>query len=68
MGFVGQHAAHILESQSSLRRIAVRQRISMPDAIVVDRNIFEIDPHTIGDTKVVTTIVGGKIVYEADAK
>jgi predicted amidohydrolase YtcJ len=38
------------------------------DVIIVDRNIFEIDPHTIGDTKVVTTIVGGKIVYEAGAK
>jgi len=38
------------------------------DVIVVDRNIFEIDPRTIGDTKVVTTIAGGKIVYEADAK
>jgi predicted amidohydrolase YtcJ len=38
------------------------------DVILVDRNIFEVDPHTIGDTKVVITIVGGKIVYEADAK
>jgi predicted amidohydrolase YtcJ len=38
------------------------------DIIIVDRNIFEIDPHSIGDTKVVITIVGGKIVYEADAK
>jgi predicted amidohydrolase YtcJ len=38
------------------------------DLIIVDRNIFEIDPHTIGDTKVVSTIVGGKIVYEAEAK
>ncbi len=38
------------------------------DVIMVDRNIFEIDPRTIGDTKVVTTIVGGKIVYEAEAK
>ncbi len=38
------------------------------DVIMVDRNIFEIDPHTIGGTKVVTTIVGGKIVYEAEAK
>jgi hypothetical protein len=25
------------------------------DLIGADRNIFEIDPHTIGDTKVVTT-------------
>jgi predicted amidohydrolase YtcJ len=38
------------------------------DVVILDRNIFEIDPHTIGDTKVVTTIVGGKIVYEAEAK
>jgi predicted amidohydrolase YtcJ len=38
------------------------------DVIIVDRNIFEIDPHTIGDTKVVTTIVGGRIVYEAEPK
>ncbi len=38
------------------------------DLILLDRNIFEIDPHSIGETKVVTTIVGGKIVYEAEPK
>ena len=42
-------------------------RLTPAGIIIVDRNIFEIDPHTIGDTKVVTTIVGGKILYEADA-
>ena len=68
MGFVGQHAAHLLELQSGQRQIAVQQFISTADIVIVDRNIFEIDPHTIGDTKVVTTIVGGKIVYEAGAK
>jgi len=36
------------------------------DVIIVDRNIFEIDPRTIDQTRVVLTIVGGKIVYEAD--
>jgi hypothetical protein len=35
------------------------------DVIMVDRNILEVDPHTIDQTKVVLTIVGGKIVYEA---
>ncbi len=40
----------------------------LADVIIVDRNIFEIDPHTIGDAKVVMTIVGGKIVYEAETK
>jgi predicted amidohydrolase YtcJ len=43
---------------------ALQRRI----AIIADRDIFEIDPHTISDTNVMTTIVGGKIVYEADAK
>ena len=38
------------------------------DLILVDRNIFEIDPQNIGKTKVVTTIVGGRIVYESDTK
>jgi hypothetical protein len=37
-------------------------RLALAEVIIVDRNIFEIDPHTIGDTKVVTTIAGGKIV------
>ena len=36
------------------------------DVIMIDRNIFEIEPHTIGKTKVLLTIVGGRIVYEAD--
>jgi len=38
------------------------------DIIIINKNIFEIDPRGIGDTKVVTTLVGGKIVYEAEHK
>jgi len=34
------------------------------DLIMLDRNIFEIDPHNISKTTVVLTIVGGNIVYE----
>jgi len=52
MDFVGQHTAHILELQSSPPRPAV----------------FRIAPRTIGDTKVMIRIAGGKIVYEDDAK
>ena len=40
----------------------------LADVIMVDRNIFEINPRTIDQTKVVVTIVGGKIVYEADPR
>lgn len=38
------------------------------DLIVVDRNLFEIDPHSIAETKVATTIVGGRVVYEVEGK
>ena len=44
----------------------VRQstRLALTDIFTVDHNMFGIARRTIGDTKVVITIVGGKIVYE----
>ncbi len=56
------YAGHREKSEGSL----VTGKLA--DVIMVDRNIFEIDPHSINQTKVVVTIVGGKIVYEADTK
>ena len=38
------------------------------DLIVVSQNIFEVDPHKIADTKVVDTIVGGRVVFQAEPK
>jgi predicted amidohydrolase YtcJ len=40
----------------------------LADLIIVSQNIFEVDPHTIAKTKVVKTIVGGRVVYQAGAK
>ena len=37
------------------------------DMVVLDRNLFEIDPRPIIDTKVVYTIFAGKIVHDANA-
>ncbi len=37
----------------------------LADLIIVSQNLFEIDPHTIGKTKVLLTMVGGKTVYQA---
>jgi predicted amidohydrolase YtcJ len=54
------YAGHLEKTEGSVETGKVA------DVIIVDRNIFEIDPHTIHQTKVVLTIVGGKIVYEAD--
>jgi predicted amidohydrolase YtcJ len=38
------------------------------DLIVVSQNVFEIAPQKLAETKVLTTIVGGQVVYQAEAK
>lgn len=53
-------AGHLEKTEGSIEKGKVA------DVVIIDRNIFEIDPRTIDKTKVVLTIVGGKIVYEAD--
>jgi len=40
----------------------------LADMIIVSQNIFEIDPHEIAKTKVVKTIVGGRVVFQAKPK
>jgi predicted amidohydrolase YtcJ len=35
----------------------------LADLIVLDRNVFKIPPREIADTKVLLTVVGGKVVY-----
>lgn len=40
----------------------------LADLIILSQNILDIDPHKIGATKVVTTIVGGRLVYQAETK
>ncbi len=40
----------------------------LADLIILSKNIFDIDAHKIGATRVVTTIVGGRLVYQADSK
>jgi predicted amidohydrolase YtcJ len=37
------------------------------DLIVVDRDIFAIDPYEVGDTQVLMTLLGGRIVHRASA-
>jgi len=40
----------------------------LADLIILSQNIFDIKPNRISTTKVVTTIVGGRLVYQADTK
>jgi len=54
--------AYSMRKESELGSI---EKGKAADLIVLDRNLFEIDPGSIIDTKVVYTVFGGKIVYEA---
>jgi predicted amidohydrolase YtcJ len=40
----------------------------LADLIIVSQNIFDVNPHKIGATRVITTILGGRLVYQADSK
>jgi len=55
----GAYAMHREKDEGSL------ERGKLADLILVSQNIFEIDPHRIAETKVLLTMVGGKIVYDA---
>lgn len=50
------------------RARSVFVKIAVRLLIIVDGDIFEMDAPSTGDTKVVTTIAGGRIVYEAEGK
>lgn len=36
----------------------------LADLIIVSQDVFNIDPHQVGSTKVVLTMIGGRVVYE----
>ena len=40
----------------------------LADLIVVSQNVFEMVPQKLAETRVLTTMVGGQVVYQADAK
>ncbi|MGH9714664.1 MAG: amidohydrolase [Candidatus Acidiferrales bacterium] len=36
----------------------------LADLIIVSQNPFEVDPHELGKTQVMTTVVGGRVIYQ----
>ena len=43
------------------------ERGKLADLIIVDQDLFTIDAQKVDQTKVLLTMVGGKVVYESDA-
>jgi predicted amidohydrolase YtcJ len=39
----------------------------LADLIVISQDVFKVDPLKIGETKVLLTMVGGRVVYEAES-
>jgi predicted amidohydrolase YtcJ len=39
----------------------------LADLIVVSQDVFKVDPRKIGETKVLLTMVGGRVVYKAES-
>jgi len=38
------------------------------DLIILSQNVLDVDVHRLAETKIVTTMVGGRVVYRGDAK
>jgi predicted amidohydrolase YtcJ len=58
------NAAFALKQESTTGSLEVGKRA---DLVVLDRDIFSVDPYTIGDTKVLGTYLDGRLVYMAPA-
>jgi hypothetical protein len=56
--FGGAYAMHRDREEGSI------ETGKLADMIIVSQDVFKIDPHKIAETKVLITIVGGKIVYQ----
>jgi predicted amidohydrolase YtcJ len=57
------NAAFALKQDTTTGSLEVGKRA---DLVVLDRDIFSVDPDTIGDTKVLMTYLDGRLVYPAN--
>jgi predicted amidohydrolase YtcJ len=55
------NSAYVMRQEDKVGSIEVGK---LADLVILDRNIFDINESTIGQTKVLTTIVDGVIVYQ----
>jgi hypothetical protein len=60
---VGSAFAEFMEKSKSTITVG-----KLADVVMLERNIFEIDPVEIMNAKVVMTVVDGKVVYQSGVK
>ena len=58
------NAAYAMKQETTTGSLEVGKRA---DLVVLDRDIFSVDPDTIADTKVLATYLDGRLVYTAPA-
>lgn len=56
-------AAYQLRMEEEIGSLEVGKKA---DLVVLDKNLFEIDPYTFGDVSVLTTVMDGNVVYQAE--
>jgi predicted amidohydrolase YtcJ len=56
------HGAYMLHMEKQIGSIEVGKKA---DLIVLDRDIFSIDPYSIHETKVELTVLDGEVVFES---
>ncbi|MBU2970825.1 amidohydrolase [Pseudoalteromonas sp. C2R02] len=59
------NGAYVMRQENTVGTIEVGK---LADLVILDRNIFDIDPNTINQTKVVMTVLDGEVIYQDQRK
>ena len=59
------NGAYVMRQENKVGTIEVGK---LADLVILDRNIFDIEPNTINQTKVVMTLLDGEVIYQDQTK
>jgi predicted amidohydrolase YtcJ len=55
------NGAYVMRQEDKVGSIEVGK---LADFVILDKNLFDIEPNTINQTKIVTTVFNGKVIYQ----